>query len=253
MNDYYLAIISYNVYWKTMDINNSENHLRNKLDLINYKKNILENIKYSYYHFNPDIYCFQEAHDYSSIINIFDKKKYNYHINISEKDVLLTIWNNQILKLIKVFDDEFEKGRPFSIFLFFNTKTNKYIIFINIHASHQEDTLKTIFKPIQENIDKNFKKYSIKRIIIGGDFNRDINSYLKNNKYFLIINKKKYFFKENYNNNKTCCDIFNKKYEFNSDQVIDTKSSNIITFQLDKFIWYKKKSSDHIMILAIIY
>ena len=47
MKDYYLAIVSYNVYWKIMDINNSDNHLRNKLDLINYKKNIIENIKLS--------------------------------------------------------------------------------------------------------------------------------------------------------------------------------------------------------------
>lgn len=249
-----ITISSYNIFWKIMDNDNCPIDLKNKINIKLYKKNILLNIKNLYYYLNPDIYCFQEATDYNSILKIFDLKKYNFHINKSENEILLTIWNNILFKLIKSFDHQFEKGRPFTIFLFFYENTQKYILFINLHASHKSDTNKYIIKPIQEFINNNsiLEKYKISRIIMSGDFNRDFNNENINNKYFLILNNKKYFFKNYINNNKTCCDINNLNYKFNPDQVIDTKTNNVITYTLNNEKWYNQKSSDHIMILSII-
>tara|TARA_A100001015_G_C15034962_1_gene735607 strand:+ start:3082 stop:3840 length:759 start_codon:yes stop_codon:yes gene_type:complete len=252
MKENFLTIASYNLFWKIMNHENCPIELKKYINVYEYKENILSNILNTYNYLNPNIFCFQEASDYKSILLIFNKKKYKYHINISDKDVLLTVWDITYLKLIKFIDGEFEQGRPFTIFLFLNLKFSKYFIFINVHASHNNNTFNNFFKPIQKELNNNFDKFKIKRIIISGDFNRDINLELKKNNYYLKINDKKKNFKSNINDNKTCCDIFNKKYQYNSDQVIDTKSKEIKTFLLDKFNWYKRKSSDHKMILSIV-
>ena len=142
---------------------------------------------------------------------------------------------------------------------------NTYFILINIHASHNKNTSTSIFKPIQKIITTNndqISKFEIDRIIICGDFNRDIGSQIldKNNNYSdgnndnlnLIVNLKKYNFKPFISNNKTCCNLNGYGYNKNYDHVIDSFDKPIIIHSLNKEKWYQSKSSDHLAILAIV-
>ena len=105
------------------------------------------------------------------------------------------------------------------------------------------------------NLNKNIiVKYDIKRIVVVGDFNRDISSQIKlePNKYKLIINKCEFNFFSLETNNKTCCSIKGYGYKLNYDQLIDSYSKPILTHQLNKESWYIPESSDHLAILTTI-
>jgi hypothetical protein len=69
---------------------------------------------------------------------------------------------------------------------------------------------------------------------------------------FLILNKKKIFFNYDLSIKKTCCNLKGYGYKLNYDNVIDSYKKPIITRSLDSQDWYKKKSSDHVMILSIL-
>ena len=201
---------------------------------------------------------------------MFENSKYDYNISYSEPEYLLTIWKKIFFNKKIVFNSEFEHGRPFSIFIFEDVRFSTYFILINIHASHNKNTLKSIFEPIQQVITANINKiskFNIKRIIICGDFNRDIgsqildndikNNDIKNNDindidFRLIINSTIYKFIPFTSNNKTCCNLNGYGYNKNYDQVIDSFDKPILVHPLTKEKWYQAKSSDHIAILAIL-
>ena len=245
-----ISIFSYNVFWKVMD-----GIIDKSISPIN-KFNVLKNITNTINHYNPFIYCFQEAANSNEIIKLFDPKEYSYHIGYSKPEYILTIWRHNIIKIIYITDGEFEYGRPFTICVFQDKryKIINYFMLINIHASHEYNT-ESIFIPIQNIIDKIKLTLPIKRIIIVGDFNRDIGkelSILINNKYYIKFNKNIFKFNGILTNNKTCCNIKGFGFTKNYDQIIDSYFSPILIHNLSYESWYKSKSSDHVAILSIV-
>ena len=254
-----LSICSYNIFWQIMDLKNSPLLQKIKInELEKYRKNILKNIYLTHNYYNPFIYCFQEtSSSYSDIINIFNPKDFDHHVGYSNPEHILTIWNNTAIKLMLNIDGEFEPGRPFSLFVFKNISNKKTFILINIHAGHKLDTYDSIFVPIQNIIKLNQKKlilFDITRIIIVGDFNRNINKEIYENKkkFMLIINNKNIYFNTYKSNNNTCCSLKGYGHTKNFDQVIDTYSKPILVHVLNKESWYNIPSSDHNMILCIL-
>ena len=249
-----LSISSYNILWEIMNYDNTKRFINTDKKLLKiYKNNILFNIQKLIDYYNPTIYCFQEAASYNDILKLFDEN-YIYKINKSDKEFMLTVWKNEKIDLIASFKGEFEKGRPFIILIFFNKIENYKFILINIHAGHDIDTNKSIIKPIQDVIDTidTILLKDIKRVIITGDFNRDINNKIKINNYYLLINKQKITFKYNKNNNNTCCDIYGNNFNKNYDNIIDSYKKLKLIHQFNKESWYKYPSSDHVMIIGII-
>ena len=258
-----ISICSYNVYWKIMDSDPSL--LSKKIDnaeLLKLKENLLKNIFLIKNYYDPYFYCFQESSSYNDITNIFEKSKYDYYVNYSKPEFILTIWKKKLFIKKKVFDGDFEPGRPFSIFIFEDARFNINFILINIHAGHNKNTLKSIFEPIQQTITKNINqisKFDIQRIVICGDFNRDIGKQILGDntntntyniyKYKLTINAIEYKFIPIITNNKTCCNLNGYGYNINCDQVIDSFDKPIMIHPLSKEKWYKSKSSDHVAIL----
>ena len=257
-NQFNISICSYNVYWQIMKNNSSplgRTLGKNKIDEL--KTNILKNISMIKNYYDPYFYCFQETENYSDITNLFDKSTYKFHVNYSKPEYMLTIWKYKIFKKILVIDGEFEYGRPFCVFIFKDLRFSKYFILINIHLGHHHDTSNTLFKPIQKIIDLHkdkISKYNINRIIISGDFNRDIGSQiiLEPNKFFICVNSIVFYFIPYSTQNKTCCSLKGYGYNKNYDQIIDTYSQPILIHQLNKESWYIPESSDHLMILSII-
>jgi hypothetical protein len=252
-----ISIFSYNVFWKIMKNDNSPlekilgNHKLNEL-----KSNIILNITNTKNYYNPFVYCFQEAESAQDIIQLFNKSEYVYHLGYSNPEHILTIWRTDVLKKKLVLDGEFEPGRPFTLIIFKDIRFEIYWMLINIHAGHHYDTL-SIFDPIQKIININKEQiclFDIKRVVIIGDFNRDIGSQIKiyTIKYKLIINGLKFEFNFIETNNKTCCSIKGWGYNKNYDQIIDTYSQPLLTYQLNNETWYHKESSDHLAILSVV-
>lgn len=253
-----ISILSYNVYWKIMKNNNSPLMKSLKQSKLNeLKSNIIKNISNTLNYYNPFIYCFQEAESAQDIIKLFSKNEYSYYLGYSEPEHILTIWRKDIMKKKLIFDGEFEKGRPFTIIIFKDLRFGIYWMLINIHAGHNPFSQSSIFEPIQKIIEQNklkIKKYNVLRMVMVGDFNRDISSQIKMepNKFNLILNGIEFNFNYLININKTCCSLKGWGYRTNCDQLIDSYSKPIITHQLNKEIWYIPESSDHLAILSII-
>lgn len=253
-----ISIFSYNIFWKIMK--NSNSSLEKTLGstkLEELKLNIISNIVNVINYYNPFIYCFQESESAPDIINLFSKSEYEYHLGYSNPEHILTIWRKDVLKKKIVLVGEFEPGRPFTIIVFKDKRFKNYWMLINIHAGHEVDTQTSIFNPIQKTINDNIdqiKLFEISRIVIVGDFNRDISSQIKivPFKYKLIINEIKFSFNYIETNNKTCCSLKGWGYKNNYDQLIDTYSQPLITHQLNKENWYQSESSDHLAILSVI-
>lgn len=252
-----IAVCSYNLNWEIMDFDSGslkKYFSKDKLKL--YKLNLISNIQNIYDYYNPQIYCFQEAAKYKDFINIFNPDIFSNYVNISGPEYMVTIWNLTRLQLIYVFPGEFESGRPFCIFLFKDLINFNFFILINMHAGHKKDTLSSIFQPIQQILDKSKKlnKYVISRIIMAGDFNRDINMQIKDNpKLYLKVNNFKFTFKpSNKDFNNTCCNLSGINLTKNYDFVLDSYEPVILRHELNKEIWYKQPSSDHIMIMSIL-
>lgn len=252
-----ISFFSYNVYWKIMKNDNSPlEKTLGKLKLNELKSNIIKNITNTINHYNPFVYCFQEAESASDIIKLFSETEYIYHLGYSNPEYILTIWRKDVLKKKLILDGEFESGRPFTIIIFKDKRFFHYWMLINIHAGHHYDTSINIFEPIQNLININKDKiglFDIKRIIIIGDFNRDIGSQIKIEtlKHKLIINGLKFVFHFIETNNKTCCSIKGWGYNKNYDQIIDTYSQPLLIHKLNNETWYHPESSDHLAILCV--
>lgn len=247
-----IGIASYNVFWKIMDYKNSDLSFDKKI-IKQYKKNILDNIKNLYNYYNPDFYCFQEASSFNSIIKIFNNS-FSNHVGLSNKEYILTIWNNTKYNKLYHIDSEFESGRPFTILIFKDIKQNINFILINLHAGHY-NTYKKIILSLQKTINDNkniLLQYNIKRFIIVGDFNCDISAEINQNNNFIISLNKIFNLKSIVNNNKSCYSLSRYGYKYNYDHVIDSYKKPIITYLLSNEKWYNLLSSDHVMILSII-
>ena len=255
-----ISIFSYNIFWKIMKANNSPlKKTLGSVKLGELKSNIILNIVNVINYYNPFIYCFQEAASSLDIINLFSKSEYEYHLSYSNPEHILTIWRKDVLKKKLVFDGEFEPGRPFTIIVFKDKRFKNYWMLINIHVGHEVDTQASIFNPIQKTIDANKEEielFKIGRIVVVGDFNRDISSQIKietnRYKYKLIINEIEFGFNYIETKNKTCCSLNGWGYKKNCDQLIDTYSQPLIIHQLNKESWYHSESSDHLAILSVV-
>ncbi len=262
MNYPNIAIVSYNIFWELME----ESKINNIFDYITgtetktMRKNMLDNILKVSEYYNPQIYCFQEASNYKLILKLFNQKTFSHHVNKSGREHMLTVWNHERFKLLESFDGEFESGRPFCIFYFQDNLTKNNFILINIHAGHRKDSFTSIFKPIQKILDSNEKKLkNVSRIIVAGDFNRNINGEIledktkSTNMLVLNIGTKNFNFnpydKKMYN---TCCDTVGNNLVRNFDHVIDSYQKPLIRHELNKESWYKYPSSDHVLIMSIL-
>ncbi len=172
---------------------------------------------------------------------------------------MLTVWSKSRFDFIDVQPGEFQKGRPFCIFILKDKITFEYILLINIHAGHNPNTILTIFTPIQKQIDRIniLNQIKISRIIMVGDFNRDINQQIKSDEKYkkLILKICNYTFDFKYYNkplNNTCCSIDSLIYKHNFDFVIDSFAPVLVRHEMIKEPWYKTPASDHVMIMSIL-
>lgn len=252
-----IAVCSYNLNWEVMNIDsgNLTKHFSKK-DLEQFKSNIISNIQGIYDYYNPQIYCFQEATNFQDFINIFSKDIFSHYVNISGPEYMVTVWDFTRFEVHKVIPGEFESGRPFCIFIFKDLLDSNYIMFINIHAGHKTNTLTSIFEPIQKIFSKTKKlnEFVISRIIMGGDFNRNINQQIKDcPQLFFELNNSIYTFKPTYKElANTCCSLIGTNLKRNYDFILDTFEPVILRHELNKEIWYKQPSSDHIMIMSVL-
>ena len=249
-----LTILSYNVSWEAMTSNTSgqfklctANNLSNGLCKSNILSNILSNIK----KYNLDFATFQEAAEHQDIIELFDSNIYEYHINTSGKESMLSIWNKKKFSLVKAFDGEFEEGRPFTIIIFTSNNSKKNISLINLHAGHKPDTQKSIFDKINTLIKNNISyriKKSIFRLIVCGDFNRNVYEDSTSNYTINFIDE--FELKRFINKKQTCCSVIGYGHKHVYDHILDSKaiiSKKILGNSVKN---YKVPSSDHILIIA---
>ncbi len=260
MNYPNIAICSYNLNWEVMDPYNGKLVDEYTIKQVKeFKQNIILNIQNTFDYYNPQIYCFQEASNFNDLTHIFKDDKFDKYVNLSGPEFMLTVWDKSRFDFIDVQPGEFQKGRPFCIFILKDKITFDNILLINIHAGHNPNTIYSIFNPIQKQIDTLdiLNKIVISRIIIAGDFNRDINNQIKSDdkykKLIIQIANKSFDFKY-YDKplNNTCCSIDSLRYKHNFDFVIDSYASVLIRHEMIKETWYKTPSSDHIMIMSIL-
>lgn len=241
-------ILSYNVSWEAMTSNTS-----GSLKLCTNgicKTNILDNIAFNIKKYKPEFAFFQEAAEHNDIIELFDDT-YDNFVNTSGKEIMLSIWNNKKFSLIKAINGEFEEGRPFAIIIVKNNKNNKNIALINLHAGHLSNTQKTIFDIINNSIKKELSytiKKSITRVIMSGDFNRDV--YEDNTSDYIIKFIDIFKLKKIQNNKHTCCSVLGYGHKFNYDHVLDSKAIIIKKILGNSVKNYKYPASDHVLIVV---
>jgi endonuclease/exonuclease/phosphatase family metal-dependent hydrolase len=215
------------------------------------KSNILSNIASNIKKYNPDFAAFQEASEHLDIIELFDPNIHESHVNTSGKEIMLTLWNKKKFTLVKAYDSEFEEGRPFTIIILKNNRSNKNIAVINLHAGHRIDTQKTIFDIINNYIKKSITttiKKSVVRVIMSGDFNRNV--YEDDTSTYTVNFTQEFILKRFSNNKKTCCSVIGYGHNYAYDHILDSKaivSKKILGNSVKN---YKIPSSDHILIIA---
>ena len=249
-----LIVMSYNLSWQAMTSTNIGNF---KLCTNTgpqegiCKSNILLNITNNLKEYVPDFATFQEASEHADIIQLFNPKLYDYHTNLSEKETMLSLWNKKKFTLANSYDIEFQKGRPCVILVLKNNKTNKNIALINLHAGHLLDTQQSIFDKINNFIKSNVKlsiKKSITRVIMSGDFNRDVYKDYTSN--YIIKFDKDFLLHRFFNSKQTCCTISKYGHTFIYDHVIDSKGTIDEKILGNSKQNYKIPSSDHILIIV---
>jgi hypothetical protein len=244
-----LNIISYNVSWEAMT-----SSMFGNLKLCTNgicKSNILDNIVFNVKKYKPTFALFQEASEHNDIIDLFNKDIYENFVNTSDKEFMISIWNKIKFTLVKALGGEFEKGRPFAIIILKNNKNNKNIALINLHAGHIPNTQLFIIDKINNFINNEFShtiKKSITRVIMSGDYNRDI--FEDNTSNYIIKFNDEFKLKRTQNNNHTCCSILGYGHKFNYDHVLDSKSNIIKKIVSNSVKQYKYPASDHVLIIV---
>jgi endonuclease/exonuclease/phosphatase family metal-dependent hydrolase len=238
----FLTILSYNVSWEAIT-----SLLKQCSSNGICKTNILYNIKYNIKKYNPDFAFFQEASEHNDILNLFNNNIYDYYVNTSDKEYMISLWNKQKFTVVNMYNGNLEKGRPFAIIILANNKNKQIIALINIHAGHYIDTETTIFKIINNFIKKNISssiKKSITRVIMGGDFNRNI--FIDDTSNYTIQFSNDFELIKVVDNKNTCCSILSDELTFNFDHVLDSYKPAI-----QKIVKHKQfPASDHMPIIV---
>ena len=249
-----IIIMSYNLSWEAMTSTNTgifKLCATTGLGEGICKSNILLNISNNVKKYNPDFVTFQEATEYKDILELFNSDIYDHHINISEKETMLSLWNKKKFTLVNPYDCEFEKGRPYTIIILQNNRSKKNIALINLHAGHFLDTQLTIFDKINNFIKTNVKptiKKSITRVIMSGDFNRDV--YEDETSQYIIKFTDNFALHRFSSNKQTCCSTIAYGHRFIYDHVIDSKGVIEKKILGNSTKTYKIPSSDHILIIV---
>ncbi len=205
-----MLILTYNVSWKSMtgekgwSLCNSREKNNEKYYEICQNNVVSVFDKYDY-----DIIALQEAFNYKELILKSKKlKKMKYIANDNKFQDLITFYNPKY-KLVGYYNGEFLKNRPYTILIFSD------FCFINVHHGHYS------FDVLKKKMNVLIKNINVKKIIIAGDFNSQINNF-----ELLFGNQKFYYDKKII---KTCC---YDKYEFQVDHIISNYSVPILkTFQ----------------------
>lgn len=241
-------ILSYNVSWEAMTSNTS-----GSLKLCTggtCKSNILDNISFNIKKYKPEFAFFQEAAEHNDIMELFDDN-YDNFVNTSGKELMLSIWNKKKFTLLKAIGGEFEEGRPFAIIIVKNNKSNNSIALINLHAGHLPDTQKSIFDKINNFIKRELRysiKKSITRVIMSGDFNRNV--FEDNTSDYTIKFIDNFELKRTQNNKHTCCSVLGYGHKFNYDHVLDSKAIMTNKILGNSIKSYKYPASDHVLIVV---
>lgn len=242
-------ILSYNVSWEAMTSNTYGNLKLCSNGIC--KSNILDNISFNIKKYNPMFAFFQEAAEHNDIIDLFNNDIYESFVNISDKEYMVSIWNKKKFMLVKAIGGEFEEGRPFAIIILKNNKNNKNIALINLHAGHIPDTQTSVFDKINDFIKKEFSytsKKSITRVIMIGDYNRDV--FDDNTSDYTIKFIDEFKLKRFKNDKHTCCSILGYGHKFNYDHVLDSKAVIIKKITSNSSNKYKYPASDHLPIVV---
>ena len=227
-----ISILSYNIYWKAMSDddnimpefckNNNNNNNKCFLNLGNFlNKHVNENINFI---------LLQEVVNIAGIIEILNNNDYKHESTVIDNVTLTTIWNNKKFQLdnenykvngqINSKNKNINNIRPF-LALFFNN----WLCVINVHHDHNNNDksnikINQIFDRIKEESEVCFDKIKNYQIILGGNFNSNLNGDLKIND----INKN---LKGRTGNDEstyfTCCDLNNGMYN----QHMEKKNDNI--------------------------
>jgi hypothetical protein len=249
-----LIVMSYNVSWEAMTSTTAGNFklcastgLGDGICKLNILLNISTNIK----KYNPDFVTIQEASEHNSIVELFDSDLYDSYINMSEKETMLSLWNKKKFNLVNSYDAEFDKGRPYVILILENNRTKKNIALINLHGGHNTDTQQNIFDKINDFIKTKIKlqiKKSITRVIMSGDFNRDVYEDSTSNYIIKFVDD---FALHRFSNKKqTCCSTIGYGHKFVYDHILDSKATLEKTILGNGNKNYKVPSSDHILIIG---
>ena len=127
------------------------------------------------------------------------------------------------------------------------------IALINLHAGHYVDTQKSIFNKINEFVKKELAyslKKSITRVIMSGDYNRDV--FEDNTSDYTIKFIEEFKLKRSADNKHTCCSVLGYGHKFNYDHVLDSKSVNHKKILGNLSKTYKYPASDHVLIIVSI-
>ena len=244
-----MRIFSYNISWESMtgakpewplcSNNTDSKHPRhNSVCVSNIAKVIEEN--------PADFVLLQEATDFKNLITSTSPlTRMNYEEHNSSKDEIVIFWNKKYKKVTSI-KGEFELGRPWMAILFSNG-----LCLVNIHMGHYSNTVElTMLDKMIRKVNITFKNFlgiknnkmqstrktqkhsrsnsqkmvsktlknhnSIRRFIIGGDFNNDIKKLSSKECYIELDSMKFYHHPKKI---LTCC--INRTTHF--DHVIDSK------------------------------
>jgi endonuclease/exonuclease/phosphatase family metal-dependent hydrolase len=230
-----IKIITYNLSWESMTGKKINWHLCNST-IKNNKKHFSvcqNNIKDIIDH-NFDFILLQEA---SNIENIIQDSKYLNKLlfldHKSGKERMITLWNSNKYNIQDKITGEFETGRPWQLLIFDN------LSIINLHAPHCGKI--KLLKYLKNILKTHYDLIKNKRLIMGGDFNHEINQS-DNIKYKDI---KLYFSNQKL---KTCCSNKFIKNNFNVhfDHILDSLKPPINLFiPKNKYL-----ASDHKPVIA---
>lgn len=249
----YLNVLTYNVCWEAMKSSATfgfELCVNFKLsDNPICKSNIINNITLCVKKYNPELLAFQESIKYKEIIETLDNSTYEYYVNKSGLEYMLTMWNCKIYTTVNCYNYEFEEGRPFAIIILKHKSSDNHIAFINLHSGHKINTQTSIFNIInnyiKDNIDLQIKKL-ITRVIMAGDFNRVISQDVSSD--YIIIFEKKFKLYHSSNIKPTCCDLLHEHTK-NYDYVLDSKAKPIKKYLGIEMPDYIVPASDHVLIV----